>query len=88
MAHMRLHEVARGQRGAQGEFAREHAGGDDAGELACVVAWVRGVGAAHAEEVEHGGLGLEDGAAADRADFDAGHGDGDLEGAVVAGGVG
>jgi hypothetical protein len=38
--------------------------------------------AADAEEVEHGGLGLEDGAAAYGSDFDGGHGDGDLEVAV------
>jgi len=41
--------------------------------------------AAHAKEVEHGGLGREEGTAADGADFDAGHGDGDLEVAVVTG---
>jgi len=46
------------------------------------------MGAAHAEEVEHGGLRGEEGAAADGADFDAGHGDGDLEVAVVAVGGG
>jgi hypothetical protein len=37
------------------------------------------VWAADAEEVEHGSLRLEDGAAAEGADFDAGHADGDLE---------
>lgn len=37
-----------------------------------------------AEQVKHGLLGLEDGAAANSADFDAWHGDGDLQGAVVA----
>ena len=34
---------------------------------------------AHAEHFEHGCLRLEDGAAADSANFDGGHGDGNLE---------
>jgi hypothetical protein len=42
------------------------------------------VGTAYAEEVEHGGLGFEDGSAANGADFDRGHGDGDLEVTVDA----
>ena len=41
--------------------------------------------AAHAEHVEHGCLGLEDSAAADGADFDGGHGDGDLKVSFQAG---
>jgi hypothetical protein len=39
-----------------------------------------------AEEVEHGGLGLEDGTATNGADFDGRHGHGDLEVAIYAGG--
>jgi hypothetical protein len=46
--------------------------------------WRVHVGAAHAEKVEHGGLGLEDCAAADGTDFDGGHRDGDVEVAVLA----
>jgi hypothetical protein len=82
MRHMRLHQMARGQGRAQAELTRQHACGNDAGELARVVAGVGGMRASHAEQVEHGGLGLEDGAAADGADFDRGHADGDLEVAV------
>lgn len=84
MRHVGSDEMAGGQGRAEGEFAGEDAGGDDLGELAGVVAGRGGVRAADAEHVEHGGLGLEDGAAADGADFDAGHGDGDLEVAVEA----
>lgn len=65
--------------GAEGKFTRQDTSSNNAGELARVVAGVGGVGAAHAEEVEHCCLGLEDGAAAEGADFDGGHGDGDLE---------
>ena len=64
------------------EVFGKNARGDDLGELLRVRAGVRGVGAADAEHFEHGGLGLQDGAAADGADFDGGHGDGDLEVAV------
>jgi len=77
--HVRLDEMSRSQGRAQGQFAGEDTGTDDACELARVVAGVRGVGAAHAQEIEHRGLGLEDGAAAQGADFDGRHGDGDLE---------
>lgn len=82
MRHVGFDQVAGGEGGAQGQFAGEDTRGDDFGELLGVGARGGGVGAADAEEVEHSGLGLEDGAAADGADFDRGHGDGDLEVAV------
>jgi hypothetical protein len=84
--HVRFDQMTRTQRGVERKFAGEDTSGDDTRELARVVAWGGGVSAAHAEEVEHGGLGLEDGAAANGADFDGGHGDGDLEVAFYAGG--
>ena len=77
--------MPRTQRAIQTQFTSKYTRGDDARELPCVVAWSGGMRAAHAEQVEHGGLGLEDGAAADCADFDGGHRDGDLEVAVYAG---
>jgi hypothetical protein len=83
---MRFDQMARTQRGVERKFAGEDTSSDDTRELARVVAWGGGVSAAHAEEVEHSGLGLEDGAAANGADFDGGHGDGDLEVAFYAGG--
>ena len=86
MRHMRSNEMACSKRGVQAQLTSQHRGGDDAGELSGVVTWVGGVWAAHTEEVEHSGLGLEDRAAANGADFDGGHGDGDVEVAVVAGG--
>lgn len=73
MAHMRLHEMSRREGRAEREFTRKDSGADDAGELLGVSAGVGWVRASYAEEVEHGGLGFEDGAAADGADFDAGH---------------
>lgn len=84
MRHMALDEMTRRKRGAEGQFTSQDTSSDDARELARVVAGVGGVGAADAEEVEHCGLGLEDGAAAEGADFDGGHGDGDLEVAAEA----
>ena len=87
MRHMRSNQMTRRQRSIQTQFTRQHSRGDDTRELSRVVARAFGVRAAHAQEVEAGGLGLEDGAAADGADFDGGHGDGDVEVAVVAVGV-
>ena len=81
--HMRFDQMARSEGGAEAQFAGEHGSAHDAGEFAGVFTGGGGVGAAHAEEVKHAGLGFEDGAAADGADFDGGHGDGDLEVAVV-----
>jgi hypothetical protein len=75
VGHVRPDEVAGG----------EGACGDDLGELLGVLTRSGGVGAAHAEEVKHGCLGLEDGAAADGADFDRRHGDGNLEVSFEAG---
>lgn len=85
MRHVGSDQVSGGEGGAEGEFAGEDAGGDDSGETAGVIAWVGWVGPADAEKVEAGGLGFEDCAATDGADFDGGHRDGDLEVAVVAG---
>ena len=65
------------------ELAGKYACGDDARELPAVVTGVRGVGAFDAEEFEHGRLCFEDGATADGADFDGGHGDGYLEVVVI-----
>jgi hypothetical protein len=59
--------------------ASEDTCSDDLCKLLGVGAGGSGVGAAAAQEVEHGCLGFEDGSAADGADFDGGHGHGDLE---------
>lgn len=82
MLHVCAHEMAGRERGAEGELAREHAGGDDARELPSVGARRRLVRATHAQEVEHGSLRRQEGPATNRADFDAGHADADLEVAV------
>ena len=70
MGHVRLDKVPGRQGRAERELASQYAGRDDTRELLGVFAGRGGVGAADAEEVEHGGLGFEDGAAADGADFD------------------
>lgn len=85
MRHMGLDQMSRRQSGAEAEFAGQDRRAHDPCEFAGVFTWGGGVGATHAEEVEHAGLGFQDGAAADGADFDAGHGDGDLEVPGIAG---
>jgi hypothetical protein len=82
-----LDKVTGAQGAVEGQFTCEHTGGDDARELACVVTGRFRVRATDTEKIEHGGLGVENGAAADGADFDRGHGDGDLEVTVDAGSV-
>jgi hypothetical protein len=79
MLHMSPHQMPRRQRRIQTQFTRKHRSSNDTRELARIIAGRTGVGAANAEEVEHGGLRFEDRAAADCSDFDGGHGDGDLE---------
>jgi hypothetical protein len=80
--HVCLDEMAGGQGTIETEFAGQGGGGDDACELAGVGARAGWVWAFDAEEVEHGHLRFQDGAAANGADFDARHGDADLEIAV------
>lgn len=84
MLHMGLDEVTGGKGRAEGELAREDGGGDNACERAGVLAGVGEVGPTHAEQVEHRTLGVQDGAAAESADFDGWHRDGDLKGAAEA----
>ena len=69
MCHVCLDEVTGAQRTVEREFSSENAGGNDAGELAGVVARGSGVSASDAEEVEHGRLRLEDGTATNGTDF-------------------
>lgn len=70
MLHMRLDQMTRSKSRTQTQLASKNSTADDASELAGVAAGRGEVGAADAEEVEHGGLGAEEGAAADCADFD------------------
>jgi len=72
------HQMSRSEGTAETELPSQHAGRDDPCQLSSVVARMGGVCASHAEEVEAGALGFEDGAAAYGADFDGGHGYGDL----------
>ena len=79
---MRLNQMSGRQSRTERKLASKNSGGDYASELSCIIARIRGVRASDAKEVEHSALWLEDGAATDGADFDAGHADGDLEGTV------
>jgi hypothetical protein len=72
------------QSAVERQLSSENASTDDAGKLACVVTRNLLVRAAYAEEVQHSGLGLKDGTAANGADLNGGHGDGDLKVAVDA----
>jgi hypothetical protein len=69
MGHMRLDKMARTKRRIKRQFTRQDTSSDDTSELARVVTGGGGMGAADAEEVEHGGLGFEDCAAAYGAYF-------------------
>jgi hypothetical protein len=75
MRHMRFHQMSRSESSIQTQFARKHSGSNDARKLAGVVTWMGGVWATDTKEIEHCGLGFEDGAPAESADFDGGHGD-------------
>jgi hypothetical protein len=73
------------KRTSQAQFTGKHSRSDDAGELLRVLAWFNCRGSTHAEEVEHGSLWLEDRAAANSSDFNAGHGHGDVKITITTG---
>lgn len=58
MRHVRLDQMSSTQCAVQRKLSCKHTGGDNAGELASVVAGCLLVGAAYTEEIEHGGLRL------------------------------
>lgn len=78
MRHVGLDKVTGRKGGAKTELTRENGGGNDAGELASVLTRGGGVRSADSQEVQHGTLGFEDGTSANSADFDGGHGHGNL----------
>lgn len=84
MGHVGPDEVTGREGTAQRELAGQGGGGNDARETAGVFTGVGGVGAADAEHLEHGGLRLQDGAAAEGAYLEGRHGDGDLKRSVKA----
>ena len=83
MCHVSFDQVSGSKCGTETQFAGEHGRSHDTGQATRVLAGIGGVGATDAKHVEHAGLCLEDGAAADGADFDGGHRDGNLEVTVV-----
>ena len=78
MGHVSADKVAGCQGGAETELTGKDGGGHDACETAGVVSWVGWVCTTDSEQVEHGSLSLEDGAAADGTDFYGWHGDADV----------
>lgn len=73
MRHMRPDQMARRECRAKRDFARKHGRANDARQLPRIRARLGGMRAAHAEHVQRRGLGVEDCAAAERADFEGGH---------------
>lgn len=80
VGHVRLDEVASSQGRTQGQFERQNRPADDASKLASVLPRRRRMGSANTEELEHRTLRLEDRPAAQGADFERGHGHGNLKG--------
>jgi hypothetical protein len=85
LTHVRLDQMASRQRAHQTQLSRHDARSDYPRQPSSVVTrrlWVR---ARDAEHLETGVLGREERSAADGADFDGGHGDGDEEVLSVVG---
>lgn len=76
---MTLHQMTCRQCTTQREFTGKNTSSNDASEFACVVARVCGMRAADTKHIKTCGLGLENGAAAEGADFNGRHGDADLK---------
>lgn len=53
VAHVSLDEMASSERTAQAKLTGQDTGGNDAGELTSIVAWLCHVSATHAEKIEH-----------------------------------
>lgn len=85
MRHVSLDQVAGGEGAAERQLTRKHGCRNDASKAAGVIAWVGGVGSSDAEQLQHGPLGVEDGATAKSTDFQRGHRHGDLERATETG---
>jgi len=73
MLHMSPYKMAGSLRTTQRKLASQSRGGNDARQPPCVVTWVGGVRAANTKHLEHGGLGFQDGSAAEGADFEGRH---------------
>jgi len=84
VSHVCFDKVTRGKSTAEAEFPSQNACSHDARESSCVVAGICEVSPTDPKEIKHCALGFENRAAADGADFNAGHGHADLEVAIVA----
>jgi hypothetical protein len=69
MRHVGTDQMTSRQGAAERQLAGQNGGSHDAGQASGVLAWAGRVRATDAKHVEHGGLGLEDGAAAEGADL-------------------
>ena len=79
MGHMGLNQVASRKSTAKGQLAGQDGSGDNASQTPGVLTRVGRMRTADTEHVEHGRLGLEDGATAKGADFNRRHRNRDLE---------
>lgn len=84
MSHVGLHEVTGRKSRAKTEFSSEDTSCNNTSELPCVISRICGVWSTHTEQIEHGGLRLEDGSSTNRADFDTRHRYGNLKATTQA----
>lgn len=82
---MSLDQVASSEGAAERQFACQDSRGNDSGKSAGIVTRVGGMGSPDAEKFQHRALRIQDGAAAESADFQRRHRDGDLERATKTG---
>jgi hypothetical protein len=65
--------MARRQSSTRAQFACQHGGCDNAGQLASIISRVGGMCTSNTQQIEHGGLRFKDGSAADCSNFNARH---------------
>jgi len=83
MSHVCSDKVTRGKSTAEAEFPSQNAGSHNASETSGIVAGICGVGTTDPKKIKHCALGFKNRATADGADLNAGHGNADLEIAIV-----
>lgn len=65
---------------AKRKFTSKHSSRDDASQSSGVLTRCDGVSSPYAKHIKHSRLGLQNGTATQRTDFNGGHGNGDLKG--------
>lgn len=87
MSHVRPDKMTGGKGTTKTDFAGKDASSHNSSEFPGIIAGIRWVGPADAEEVEHSALGFQDGPASDRADFNRRHRDTDLKVVIATTGL-